>query len=68
MPHVIGLPCGSVNVQLTAPLGSTALVTPETVVVSVVVPLRVGFAEATRVIVGFCWVTVNVSAELEIDA
>ena len=45
---------GSVIAQLTDPLGTTALTTPVTVVVRIVVPPSVGFGEAAKVIVGNC--------------
>jgi hypothetical protein len=45
---------GSVIAQLTDPPGTTALTTPVTVVVRIVVPPRVGFGEAAKVIVGNC--------------
>ena len=40
--------------QLTAPLGIIAPAIPETVVVSVVLPPKIGLADATSEIVGSC--------------
>ena len=51
---------GSVIAQVTDPLGTTALTTPVTVVVRIVVPPRVGFGEAAKVIVGNCLEMVKV--------
>ena len=45
---------GSEIDQVTAPVGWTPVAIPETVVVKVVVPFSVGFAEAARVIIGVC--------------
>ena len=44
----------------TAPVGFTALTTPNTVVVRVEVPPRVGLEEATTVISGVCLGSVTV--------
>jgi len=51
-------------VVATAPVGITALTTPTTVVVSVVVPPRVGFEEATSEIAGVCLASVRVEIAL----
>jgi len=55
---------GSIIVVATAPVGITALTTPTTVVVRVVIPPRVGFEEAMTVIVGVCLARVTVAIEL----
>lgn len=52
--HVAPAPFGSVIVHVTAPVGSTALATPLTVVVRVVIPPSVGPAEVDKEIVGNC--------------
>jgi hypothetical protein len=51
-------------VVATAPVGITALTTPTTVVVRVVVPPRVGFEEATTEIRGVCLSRVTVVIKL----
>jgi hypothetical protein len=66
--QAIAPPVGLVTVHVTAPLGRMAPVIPDTEVVRVVVPSRVGFDEAARVIVGICLLTVKFKVELEIDA
>ena len=51
---VTGFVFGSVIDQVTAPVGCAAPAMPETVVVKVVVPFRIGLAEAAKVITGVC--------------
>jgi hypothetical protein len=55
---------GSEIVVATAPVGITALTIPTTVVVSVVVPPRVGFDDATTVMIGVCSTRVTVEIAL----
>ena len=52
--QVAPAPFGSVIANVTAPVGRTALATPLTVVVRVVIPPSVGVAVAEREIVGNC--------------
>ena len=53
---------GSVTDQVTAPAGcALAPAIPEMVVVSVVVPPRVGLADACRVMTGVCRANVEVT-------
>ena len=53
-------PFGSVIVQVTEPLGTTALTTPVTVVVRIVIPPKVGLGEEAKEMEGNCWAMVNV--------
>ena len=62
-------PVGGVMLKLIAPVGCAVLVpaTPVTIAVKVVVPARVGLADALRVISGLCFPKVIVSG-LEVPA
>ena len=62
--HATGWLLGSVIVQETEPVGTTAPATPTTVVVTVVVPPRVGFGEATTEICGVCLLKLTVYCAL----
>ena len=59
-------PVGGVMVKLMAPVGCIAPEIPVTVAVNVVVPPRVGLAEATKVIIGVCWANVTVAAVIDL--
>ena len=56
---------GSVIDQVTVPVGCVAPETPVTVVVSVVVPPKIGEEEAAKVIVGNCCGSAALSVLLE---